>query len=172
MTVEELGEGTLFREVAERTRRAWADAHPGREAELRQVEAAIVNRRQALDRYLRAFEVGELPASACGHRIREIEQEIRVLETGKATLEAEMAQAPGIPSDDLLGELEAKIRSAADNGDAEQLKRLLQAVVAVIDVESRACIKPFFDLPRVKHTNPSCALRHRLWVGAGEWGRA
>jgi hypothetical protein len=62
----------------------------------------------------------------------------------------------------------------------EQLKQLLDAVVKQIQVESGACIQPYFVAPTVrprpdprrrtaKHTNTAVPAS-RLWVGARAWG--
>jgi len=64
----------------------------------------------------------------------------------------------------------------------ERLKRLLDAVVERITVESRACTQPYFVAPTVrtrigprrrttKHTNTG-APGPSLWVSSRAWGRA
>jgi hypothetical protein len=64
----------------------------------------------------------------------------------------------------------------------EQLKQLLDAVVEQIQVESCACIQPYFVAPTVrtriasrrrttKHTNTG-APGPMLWVNARGWGHA
>ncbi|HZD02253.1 MAG TPA: recombinase family protein [Actinomycetes bacterium] len=79
-----LDDGTLFQEAALRAQQAWQAAHPGRRAELAGVQQALAERRQAVDRYLRAFEAGELPEGTCGYRVEELEREIAALEGRRA----------------------------------------------------------------------------------------
>jgi predicted trehalose synthase len=96
------------------------------------VDQALTERRAAIDRYLRAFEAGRLSEATCGHRVGALEQEIGALEARRASLLAECDSEPALPTD----------------AAPEQLKRLLDAVVERITVESRACIQPYFLRPR------------------------
>jgi hypothetical protein len=53
-------------------------------------------------------------------------------------------------TDHLLAGVRGSIRRAVAEGGPEQLKRLLDAVVDRILVESRACIQPYFAAPTVR----------------------
>ena len=67
-----------------------------------------------------------------------------------AALEAECETTPALPTgDDLVG-VRHRIERAVADGAPEQLKRLLDAVVDQILVESRACIQPYFVAPTVR----------------------
>jgi site-specific DNA recombinase len=145
-----LDDGTLFQEAALRARQAWQAAHPGRRAELSGIQQALAERRQAVDRYLRAFEAAQLSESTCGYRVGELEREIAALEGRRAALEAECDQEPALLDGQELVALRRDIRSAVAEGEPEQLKRLLAAVVDRIDVEGRACIQPYFNAPGVR----------------------
>jgi hypothetical protein len=103
-----------------------------------------------VDRYLRAFEAGQLSESTCGYRVGELEREIAALEGRRAALEAECDQEPALLDGQELVALRRDIRSAVAEGEPEQLKRLLAAVVDRIDVEGRACIQPYFNAPGVR----------------------
>jgi site-specific DNA recombinase len=145
-----LDDGELFAEAARRARQAWKAAHPGRQAELAGVDAALAERRAAVDRYLRAFEAGRLPEAICADRLRDLEREIAGLAARKAALESLGAQAPVLPADGDLQQLRDRIRLAVAQAAPEQLKLLLGAVVDRITVESRACIQPYFTAPGVR----------------------
>jgi hypothetical protein len=80
------------------------------------------------------------------------------------------------------GRVRGRIERAAADGAPEQLKQLLDAVVEQIQVESRACIQPYFVAPTVrtrtasrrrttKHTN-TAAAGAQLWVTTRAWGRS
>jgi hypothetical protein len=145
-----LDDGELFAEAARRARHAWEAAHPGRQAELAGVDAALAERRAAVDRYLRAFEVGRLPEAICADRLRDLEREIAGLAARKAALESLGAQAPVLPADGDLQQLRDRIALAVAHAAPQQLKLLLAAVVDRITVESRACIQPYFTAPGVR----------------------
>jgi hypothetical protein len=72
------------------------------------------------------------------------------LEGRRAALEAECDQEPALPDGGELVALRKDIRSAVAEGEPEQLKRLLAAVVDRIDVQGRACIQPYFTAPGVR----------------------
>jgi hypothetical protein len=84
-------------------------------------------------------------------------------------------------TDHLQAGVRGGIERAAADGASGQLKRLLEAVVERILVESRACIQPYFVAPVVrtrigprrrtgKHTNHG-APGPSLWVTTRAWGR-
>jgi hypothetical protein len=145
-----LQDGAIFQEAAARARQAWQDAHPGRRAELAGVDQALTERRAAVDRYLRAFEAGRLSEATCGHRVGALEQEIGALEARRASLLAECDTEPALPTGGDLDTLRRQIEQAIADAAPEQLKRLLDAVVERITVESRACIQPYFFAPAVR----------------------
>ncbi len=145
-----LQDGVIFQEAAERARQAWQAAHPGRRAELAGVDHALTERRAAIDRYLRAFEAGRLSEATCGHRVGALEQEIGALEARRASLVAECDTEPALPTGGDLAALRRQVEQAIADTAPEQLKRLLDAVVERITVESRACIQPYFFAPTVR----------------------
>jgi site-specific DNA recombinase len=145
-----LDDGSLFQEAAQLAEQAWHAQHPGRQAELAGARAALGERRAAIDRYLRAFEAGQLPESACAGRLNELDQEVQALEVRTAALEAECETTPVLSTGDDLVAVRRRIERAVADGAPEQLKRLLDTVVDQILVESRACIQPYFVAPTVR----------------------
>jgi hypothetical protein len=133
------------REVAANARDASGNAGtPGRERELRRVSQAIDRKRASIDRYLRAFESGKLPEEACGHRVSALQREIVALETERSRLEAEYDLAPGLPTEDLLGELRVALLRASEEKTVGKLKQVLACVVDTIVVEGRDHIQPYY----------------------------
>jgi site-specific DNA recombinase len=145
-----LDDGSIFLEAARRAQQAWHAQHPGRQAELASVRAALVERRAAIDRYLRAFEARRLPEATCADRLAELDREVQGLEARAAALAAECDTTPTMATDHLLAGVRGSIERAVGEGAPEQLKQLLDAVVDRILVESRACIQPFFVAPTVR----------------------
>jgi hypothetical protein len=65
-------------------------------------------------------------------------------------LVAECDTEPVLPTGGDLATLRRQIEQAIAEAAPEQLKRLLDAVVERITVESRACIQPYFFAPTVR----------------------
>ena len=149
-TLAALDDGAIFEAAAQRAREAWHTQHPGRQAELAGAQAALQERRAASDRYLRAFEAGRLPESACADRLVALDQEMQALAARRAALEAECETTPAIATGDVLMDVRRRVERAVADGAPEQLKRLLDTVVEQILVESRACIQPYFVAPTVR----------------------
>ena len=63
---------------------------------------------------------------------------------------AECDSEPALPTDGDLETLWRQLERAIADAAPEQLKRLLDAVVERITVESRACIQPYFFAPTVR----------------------
>ncbi len=117
-----LDDGSIFEEAARRALKSWRDAHPETERELRAITKRIEQRKQALDRYLRAFEAGRLSEASCGHRVREIEGELAALEAERGVLEAERDLAPSMPEASLRSDLRRCVTDAVAAGEPEQIK--------------------------------------------------
>ena len=64
-----LDDGSIFLEAAKKADEARTAALSDEEAERRELGAEVASKREAIDRYLKAFETGKLPPSACGHRL-------------------------------------------------------------------------------------------------------
>jgi site-specific DNA recombinase len=124
-----LDNGSIFEEAARRAQQAWRAQHPGRQAELAGVRAALEERRSAIGRYLRAFEARRLPEATCADRVAELDHEVQGLEARAAALEVECDTAPTMATDDLLAGVRGRIDRAVAEGAPEQLKQLLDAVV-------------------------------------------
>jgi hypothetical protein len=114
------------------------------------MDQALTERRAAVDRYLRAFEAGRLSEATCGNRVGVLEQEISALEVRRASLVAECDTEPSLPSGGDLDVLRRQLERAIADAAPEQLKRLMDAVVERIAVESSACIQPYFFAPTAR----------------------
>jgi site-specific DNA recombinase len=149
-TLAALDDGSIFDAAAQRAQQAWHDQHPGRQAELAGARAALKARRAAIDSYLRAFEARQLPESTCGHRLAELDHEVKALVARTAELEAACETTPEMVTGDDLANVRSRIERAVADGAPQQLKRLLDSVVDQILVESRDCIQPYFAAPTVR----------------------
>lgn len=162
-----LDDGSIFLEAARKADEARTAARSDEEAERRELSAEIASKREAIDRYLRAFETGELPPSACGDRLQELHKEIEALEKRSAALEAELAETTRAFSGRDLARLKREIGAALLGADPEQVKELLAVVVNEIRVEGRSSIQPFFVATGVR-----TPARRRIRLAASTAGLA
>jgi hypothetical protein len=154
---------------------------PDRQKRLARIDGEVATKREAIDRYLRAFELGKMSEATAGYRLRELEKEIATLEGQRVAIQAECDEAPSMPTDGLLAGLERSIRGAAEEDATQKLKELLACFVDEIVVESRERITPYHSLPAVRplfpqrrrrehcknHNTPGQVVR----VTTREWGR-
>ena len=149
-----LDDGSIFLEAASKADAARTAARSDEVAERRELSAEVASKREATDRYLKAFETGELPPSACAHRLEELHKGIEALEKRRAALEAELAETTTALSKKDLVRLKHEIGAALLGAGPEQVKELLSVVVSEIRVECRSSIQPFFVAPGVRTPAP------------------
>jgi hypothetical protein len=118
----------------------------GASAEIKSLDSKRPQLLAALDRYFAAFEAGRLPEDLLAPRVQRLHDELQQLEARRSALELELSMAvahtPVAPAQlarDLLDVLAA--------AEPPQLKPLLQALVARIEVESRDAVQPTFRIP-------------------------
>ncbi|MGH2812643.1 MAG: hypothetical protein ACRDI1_08035 [Actinomycetota bacterium] len=138
--------------VAANILKDWKETQGGNLKEIARLKRRIDTSNKALERYLKAFETGRMPESACASRVREIEKELSVLEAERSTLEAG-AEPPEFAEDILLN-LRSEIAEAVQQGSPQRVKRLLGMVVDSIDVESRMFVQPYFSVAGVRTPFP------------------
>jgi site-specific DNA recombinase len=111
------------------------------EFEMRKTEAAI-------ERYMLAFEAGEVSQDRFGKRVRELEDKAAALAQRRAELSAAAtATFEGFDlSDRALRRIAADLRSAADNAPDQLRKSVAQAFVDGLLVVGRRTVKPTFRL--------------------------
>jgi hypothetical protein len=154
VTLEALGEPSFFEECAQLARHEWEQANPDREKRLDRLDREVARERKAIDRYLRAFELGKMSETTCCYRLKELEKEVAALEGQRAAIPGRCDEAPSMPTDSLLAGLERSIQGAAEEDGTQKLKELLACVVDEIVVESRERITPYYSLPAVRPLFP------------------
>ena len=163
-----LDDGSIFLEAASKADEARTAARSDEVAERGELSAEVASKREATDRYLKAFETGELPPSACAHRLEELHKGIEALEKRRAALEAELAETTTAFSKKDLVRLKHEIGAALLGAGPEQVKELLSVVVSEIRVECRSSIQPFFVAPGVRTPAPK---RRRTGIEPAHRGR-
>ncbi len=106
--------------IEEAIHAAWGRAEATRDqqqAELTTVDADIAKTEQAIDRYLLAFETGDLPQAQCGERIRNLGAKIAELRDRRTDLaDALEASHPDTPSHAALAKVRARVKATLDAG--------------------------------------------------------
>ena len=100
-----------------------------------------------IDRYLTAFENGQLTTEQCGQRIEKLGQQASQLRTRRDELQDTLLNVPEIPTPTNLEILRKYIAETVRLGDPAQLEQLISALVAQVVVTDRDDIQPYFYLP-------------------------
>ncbi len=110
-------------------------------AELRKAEEAI-------ERYLLAFEAGNLPEATCGQRVQALAEKAAGLRDRRTelTLTLDAAAEEG-PTGAELDALRSKIRDVIADGDTGAQKQLLYSLVHAVQASARSDIQPIFKIP-------------------------
>jgi hypothetical protein len=106
----------------------------------------------ALDRYLRAFESGDLAAPICGRRVEELASRRQELLDYRDDLAAQIRAATlCLPGRDDLAAVASEIRQAVEQGAPGVVKELLAALVHRIEIQPGRRVQPYL---RVPHPDP------------------
>lgn len=127
-------------ETTERNRQQLTD-------ELSTIEAEQAKLSAALEKYLQAFENGDLSPAICGQRIEQIDHQLHSLNQRHTELQHQLDVPTEAPSEEALRQLKDNIREAVTNGNPKHQKQLLQALVHEIQVTSRNHIQPVYRIP-------------------------
>ncbi len=127
---------------------AGADSQQARlEAELAALDADIRKTEQAIDRYLTAFEAGTMPEAECGPRIKGLADKLGALRIRRSEL-TEAITSPAKTIDLVhVDELRTSLDTVLIDGNAEQTRTVLRALIHEIRVENRKQVYPVFRVP-------------------------
>ena len=116
--------------------------------ELKVVEAELTKAEEAIERYFLAFEAGTMSETTCAQRVQTLGGKIATLQARQREL-ASLLEAEREPTvtQAHLDRLRSHVVDTIEHGDPEAQKGLLQALVARIEVESRASVRPYFRVP-------------------------
>ena len=139
--------------VAEAT--AWHTAGiDDRRAELTTVEKELTRANTAIDRYLQAFEDGDLDPTTIKHRMKTLSDKITQLADRRDELADLLSEAPTVPPAIVLDELTHHIADIIRTGSPAQRKSLIEALVAEVKITGpNIIIIPVFRIPQPPTTN-------------------
>ena len=111
-----------------------------------EVEQEISNAEAAANRYMRAFEQGELDAKTCANRTNAIQVKLGLLRNRREDLKHLIEQMPGKPSAKAVAQIRRALKHVFAHGTAAQRKAMIEATVAEIRFEGTSLI-PVFKVP-------------------------
>lgn len=121
------------------------------QSELATVEAQIRKTEEGIDRYLQAFEEGNLPESVCGDRLRSLGQKAGELRFRRDELRDDLSVDEAATELDAsqFGVVRQMIADSIHGDDDAAKKQLLQGLVQEIRIEGRDKIVPVFRMPNL-----------------------
>lgn len=146
-----LRDGKVLSRSIDKSAKGFDRVRPRLQEELGAVRMKLKESRTAMDKYLRAFETGSMPADVCAPRVAELDELIHDLEKRHDELEIELTAGKETVPD--LEELRNAASDWADQvevADVPVLKRLIRTLMPEIHVESRSRIRPIIRLARVR----------------------
>jgi site-specific DNA recombinase len=139
--------GLLRKAAREAYRKAGAD-RPRRLDQVAAVEVDIRKTEESVERYFLAFENGTMKAAQCSARLDGLSTKLAELRSRLAELQFELGSAgPDKIGEDDLDYLCAEVKRIILEGNPPERKRLVQALVEEIRVESKHAIHPRYRLP-------------------------
>ena len=116
--------------------------------ELASVEAQIRDTTAALDRYLRAFEAGDMSHQVCGPRVEELSQQRHDLIDRRDELAAQTGAATTtVPPREQLEAVGELLRATIHDGTPTAVKDLLNFLIDSVEIAPNRHAQPFFQLP-------------------------
>ncbi|MET7420502.1 recombinase family protein [Dactylosporangium sp. NPDC005555] len=138
---------TLIRDAIAEARNHRRERHEDRRAELDTVQADIIAKSGAIERYLTAFEAGTLDDTIAGERIKALKQEIVALSSRRDEITDLIEDEPTMPEPDTLEGIRAELRHAIAEGASAERKALIERLIAEIKVTADYRIIPVFRVP-------------------------
>ncbi|HEV8557662.1 MAG TPA: recombinase family protein, partial [Actinophytocola sp.] len=143
--------------------------HDQHRAELDTVCRELASAEAKIDRYLAAFEAGDLPQARCGDRIQALADTTAKLRRRRDELEALLADdTPSAPTEEDLATLTAGVRDAVATGEPARIKPVIERLVHEVRIRGRNHIHATFRIPPTPPTlNPQSTVREM--VGSVHW---
>lgn len=140
-------DSTLIDEAVAAERRFRSQRHRAARDELAAVVSEQKATRDSLERYLDAFEQGQLPAEECASRVRALRARLEQLAWRKGDLEYAMTEEPTGPSEQAIQRMRAQLADVVRHGTPGQRKALIEAHLAEITLAEGEII-PLFRVPQ------------------------
>ena len=146
--IRTLSRSDLFEQAITAAIAEVADNRPRLESELASTEAQLRDTETGLNHYLRAFEIGEMPAAICSPRVTELTQRRDELAAHRKKLACQIeAASPQLPTPDQLRALCDQIRRTIEDGNRDAVKQLLRELIDRVEITPERHAYPYFWVP-------------------------
>jgi site-specific DNA recombinase len=157
-----LGDSKILRAALARFERSLREDRPDRAREIQTLDKELGKTKSAIDKYLKAFEEGTMPADACGPRLQDLTEQVAGLESQKAQIDQEAATPLEVPPFGEVEEAAQKLIGIIEkfqDQDVPTIKGMLKKLLPEVGVEDGRTVYPLIHLPMV--------LINSGWVGPG-----
>jgi site-specific DNA recombinase len=128
---------------------------PRLEAEHASTETQLRETVTTLDRYLRAFEAGTMPADLCAPRVAELSARRDELTAHRDELAARLrATVPELPSRELIAEIRVEIERVVSHASPDVVKQLFAELIDRVEISPDNHAYPYFRVPDAKKPGP------------------
>jgi site-specific DNA recombinase len=117
------------------------------------IDKKLTRANTAIDRYLQAFEDGDLNPAILNDRMRKLSDNITQLTHRRDELTDQLSHAPVAPPAMILDELTNHIADIIHTGNPAQRKALIEALVAEVKITGPHTIIPVFRIPQPPAAN-------------------
>lgn len=143
-------------------------AHADRHAELATVENEMTKTGVAIDRYLTAFERGTMDEELVADRLTELRAKSKQLRVRRDELTLALDDEPAMPEPATLTAVADQIAEIITNGSHNQIKALVEALVAKATITGPDRLIPVFRIPQPRN-NDVATPPHQRKRSRTEW---
>jgi site-specific DNA recombinase len=148
-------DGTLIEQALANAAHRTENERPQLEEQLVSTRAEIARLERKLDRYLEAFEDGDLSATLCQERVRSHRGRLETLREQETELARRLATHAHTPPDTAaLAALADQLANIIASENPEQAKELLRLLIKEIRVHNRRRIHPTYRIPATVRAIP------------------
>jgi len=128
-------------------------AHADRHAELAAVDNELTKAGPAIDRYLTAFERGTMDEELVADRLTELRAQTKQLRVRRDELTLALDDEPAMPEPATLAAVADHIAEIITSGSHNQIKDLIEALVAKATVTGPDRLIPVFRIPQPRNND-------------------
>jgi len=141
----------LIEGLLERVRAKQANDLPKKQAEMINYEKQIRHKKKLINRYLGAFESGTLDQTLCGERLRNITEELKLLEQQMTQVKEDLTQNKYQPiTFEDVWKTVSKLEEVISGARVSEKRAFLRKVIKTIKVHSPSRIQPYYQIPAVR----------------------
>jgi site-specific DNA recombinase len=126
-------------------------AHADRHAELAAVEAELTKTRQAIDRYLAAFQRGTMDEELVADRLSELRAKTKQLRVRRDELTLAFDDEPTAPEPPALTAMADHVTEIIAGGTHNRTKALVEALVAQVTITGPDRLVPVFRISQPRN---------------------